>query len=238
MMEFLYPLMQGYDSVALQADIELGGTDQKFNLLVGRALQERYNQQPQIVITMPLLVGTDGVEKMSKSLGNYIGINEPATEIYGKAMSIPDSQIVNYFTLATEIPGDRLAAIKKELEGGDINPMKFKKELAFELVKLYHDKASAEQAQLDFETKFSKREIPDDIPELAIESVTPTIWIANLIVQSGVAKSNGQAIRLVQGGGVQLNSQKIADKDFQVDLTVENVIKIGKKNFYKIVWNK
>jgi len=237
-MEFLYPLMQGYDSVALKADIELGGTDQKFNLLVGRVLQERYGQNPQIVITMPLLVGTDGVEKMSKSIGNYIGINESPTEIYGKAMSIPDSKILDYFTLATEVDTDRLKAIKNQLETGSVNPMILKKELAFNLVELYHNRAEAEKARLDFELKFSKKEIPEDIPELPISSVEPNIWIAKLIVDSGIAKSNSQAIRLVQGGGVILNGAKVTDKDFKIDLTAENVIKIGKKNFFKIVWNK
>jgi tyrosyl-tRNA synthetase len=236
-MEFLYPLMQGYDSVALKADIELGGTDQKFNLLVGRVLQERYGQKPQIVMTLPLLVGTDGVEKMSKSLDNYIGINEPATEIYGKTMSIPDDQILNYFTLATEVSTQKLVEIKKQLDSGSVNPMELKKELAFELVKLYHDETSARKAQEDFEMKFSRREIPDDIPELAVSSDEPKIWIASLIVQSGVAKSNSQALRLVTGGGVQLNGTKISDKDLKVDLREENIIKIGKKNFFKIVWN-
>lgn len=237
-MEFLYPLMQGYDSVALKADVEIGGTDQKFNLLVGRALQERYGQKPQIVLTHPLLVGTDGVEKMSKSLGNYIGINEPPTEIFGKAMSIPDSLIVNYFTLATEVDSTRIADIKKQLETDSVNPMIFKKELARELVKLYHDETAAKKAQEDFEMKFSKKEIPGDIPELAISSDEPELWIVNLIVQSGVAKSNSQAMRLVKGGGVQLNGTKVTDKDLKVKLSEENIIKIGKKNFFKIVWNK
>jgi len=238
LMEFLYPLMQGYDSVALQADIELGGTDQKFNLLVGRALQERYGQNPQIVLTMPLLVGTDGVEKMSKSIGNYIGINEAATEIYGKAMSIPDSKILDYFTLATEIDSDRLKQIKNQLETESVNPMILKKELAYNLVELYHNRAEAEKARQDFEMKFSKKEIPDDIPELAISSVEPTIWIAKLIVDSGIAKSNSQAIRLLQGGGIVLNGAKVTDKDHKIDLTADNVIKIGKKNFFKIIWSK
>jgi len=237
-MEFLYPLMQGYDSVALKADIELGGTDQKFNLLVGRVLQERYGQKPQIVLTMPLLVGTDGVEKMSKSIGNYIGINEAPTEIYGKAMSIPDSKILDYFTLATEVDSNRLKEIKNQLDTESINPMVLKKELAFNLVELYHNRTEAEKARLDFDMKFSKKEIPDDIPELAISSAEPGIWIARLIVESGIAKSNSQAIRLVQGGGVTLNGARVTDKDLKIDLTVENVIKIGKKNFFKIVWDK
>ncbi|MCP4581628.1 MAG: tyrosine--tRNA ligase [candidate division Zixibacteria bacterium] len=237
-MEFLYPLMQGYDSVALKADIELGGTDQKFNLLVGRVLQERYGQPAQIVMTMPLLVGTDGVEKMSKSLGNYIGIHDNPTEIFGKAMSIPDNQILNYFTLATEVTSDTLERIKKQLESDSVNPMVLKKELAFNLVELYHNEVEAKKAQEDFEMKFSKKEIPEDIPQLSISSDEAKVWIARIIVDSGVAKSNSQAIRLVKGGGVQLNGAKVMDKDHHVDLAAENVIKIGKKNFFKIIWNK
>ena len=235
-MEFLYPLMQGYDSVALKANIELGGTDQKFNLLVGRVLQERYGQKPQVILTLPLLVGTDGVEKMSKSLGNYIGINEDPKDIYGKAMSIPDNQILNYFTLATEVDSGRLERIKQQLENPSVNPMTLKKELAFDLVELYHSKSDAEAARDDFEMKFSRREIPEDIPELAIASDDPKVWLARVIVESGVASSNSAALRLVKGGGVQLNGAKVSDKDFQLDLREENIIKIGKKNFFKIVW--
>ncbi|MCD6163109.1 MAG: tyrosine--tRNA ligase [candidate division Zixibacteria bacterium] len=237
-MEFLYPLMQGYDSVALHVDVEIGGTDQKFNLLVGRTLQERYGQQAQIVMTLPLLVGTDGVEKMSKSLGNYIGINDPGTEIYGKAMSIPDNQILNYFTLATEVNEDKLKQIKLQLESDSVNPMVLKKELAWTLVELYHNKAEAEKARNDFEMKFSKKIIPDDIPELLISSDEPRVWIVKVIAASGIAKSNSAAIRLIKGGGIQLNGAKIADKDQKVDLSNDNVIKIGKKNFFKIKWNK
>jgi len=237
-MEFLYPLMQGYDSVALQADIEIGGTDQKFNLLVGRVLQERYGQKPQIVMTWPLLIGIDGVEKMSKSLGNYIGINEPPQEIFGKAMSIPDNLIYDYFNLATEVDGIRLATIKKQLDSEAVNPMILKKELAFDLVELYHGRSAAAAAQDDFELKFSKRELPEDLPELTIASGDRHIWVVKVLVASGIAKSNSAAIRLIQGGGVQLNGAKLADKDHQIDLAVDNIIKIGKKSFFKIRWNK
>ena len=237
-MEFLYPLMQGYDSVALNVDIEIGGYDQKFNLLVGRVLQERYGQKSQIVMTLPLLVGTDGVEKMSKSLGNYIGINDPATEIYGKAMSIPDSQILNYFTLATDVSEEKFKQVKQQLDSGSVNPMILKKDLAYTLVEIYHNKAEADKARQDFEMKFSKKEIPDDIPELLVSGDQPQVWVVKVIVESGVAKSNSAALRLIKGGGIQLNGIKIADKDCKVDLSSENVIKIGKKNFFKIKWNK
>lgn len=238
MMEFLYPLMQGYDSVALRANVELGGTDQKFNLLVGRALQERYGQKPQTVITMPLLVGTDGAEKMSKSLGNYIGINESPTEIFGKVMSIPDSLIYNYYLLATEVDETKLKSVKTQLEDKSFNPMILKKELGETIVALYHSRNDAIHARQDFEMKFSKREIPDDIPTLDIASPEQMIWIVKVIVLSGVANSNSAAIRLIQGGGVELNGAKISDKDYKIDLSQTNTIKIGKKSFFKINWNK
>ena len=237
-MEFMYPLMQGYDSVALRADVELGGTDQKFNLLVGRSLQERYGQKPQVVLTLPLLVGTDGVEKMSKSLGNYIGINESPQQIFGKAMSIPDNLIHKYFMLATEIDEARLVQIKTQLDSGSINPMVLKKELARTLVEMYHSRIEADNAQKDFELKFSKREIPEDVPELAIANVENTIWIVKLIIASKVASSNSAAVRLIEGGGVELNGVKISDKNHQVDLAAGGIIKIGKKNFFKIKWDK
>jgi tyrosyl-tRNA synthetase len=237
-MEFMYPLMQGYDSVALGANIELGGTDQKFNLLVGRVLQERYGQQPQVVITLPLLVGTDGVEKMSKSLGNYIGINESPTEIYGKAMSIPDSLIYNYFVLATEVDQDKLKAVKIQLEDKSFNPMVLKKELAAILVEMYHCPDDARRAEKDFEQKFSRREIPDDLPELAISGPDQFVWIVKAIVLSNLAFSNNAAIRLIQGGGVELNGSKISDKDYKIDLAQNNVLKIGKKNFFRLKWHK
>ncbi|NLI16762.1 MAG: tyrosine--tRNA ligase [candidate division Zixibacteria bacterium] len=238
LMEFMYPLMQGYDSVALRADIEIGGTDQKFNLLVGRALQERYGQKPQTVITMPLLVGTDGVEKMSKSLGNYIGINESPIEMFGKVMSIPDSLIYNYFLLATEIDESRLMSVKAKLEDKSFNPMILKKELGEAIVELYHSRADAVRAREDFEMKFSKKEVPDDIPVLDISSPEQMIWIVKVIVMSGVANSNSAAIRLIQGGGVMLNGAKITNKDYQIDLNQPNTIKIGKKSFFKINWIK
>jgi len=237
-MEFLYPLMQGYDSVALKADIEIGGTDQKFNLLVGRVLQERYGLKPQIVLTLPLLVGTDGVEKMSKSLGNYIGINDSPTEIYGKSMSIPDNQILNYFTLATEADTDKLDQVKQQLESGSINPMELKKELAFMLAEMYHNKDKAKKAEKDFEMKFSKKEIPDDIPELILASGSQITEIYNVVMASGVPSSGSACRRLFSGKAIELNGEKIADMNYKVDLSDENVIKIGKKNFFKIIWNK
>lgn len=237
-MEFIYPLMQGYDSVALHADIEIGGTDQKFNLLVGRSLQERYGQKPQVVMTFPLLLGTDGKEKMSKSLGNYIGINEPPEQIYGKTMSIPDNLIYDYFLLASNVGQSRLAEIKKALDSGSVNPMTLKKELAFNLVEIYHSSAEAERAARDFELKFSKRDIPENIPILEINSAERDIWLPRAIVISGVAASSSAAIRLIEGGGVELNGARVEDKNYRINLAEDNILKIGKKNFFRLRWVK
>ncbi len=233
-MEFIYPLMQGYDSVALKADIEIGGTDQKFNLLVGRSLQERYGQKPQVVLTFPLLIGTDGKEKMSKSLGNYIGINESPEQIYGKTMSIPDHLIYDYFLLASNVSQTRLAEIKQMLDDGSVNPMALKKELAFNLVEIYHDSAAAERAARDFELKFSKRDLPEEIPTLEISSPENEIWLPKAIVISGVAGSTSAAIRLIEGGGVEINGARITDKNHQINLENDNILKIGKRNFFRL----
>ena len=233
-LEFMYPLVQGYDSVALHADVELGGTDQKFNLLVGRDLQREYGQEPQVVLTMPLLVGTDGVEKMSKSLGNYIGICEEPEQIYGKAMSIPDSLIYDYFKLGTDIDSAELEDIKRQLETPDVNPMSLKKRLAWKLVEFYYDSKSADRAQQGFEKQFSKREVPDEVPELLIESDDDKAWLPQVITASGVASSNSAAMRLIQQGGVRIGGETITDKDYRVSLRDGVIIKIGKKHYFKI----
>jgi tyrosyl-tRNA synthetase len=234
MLEFMYPLVQGYDSVALKADVEMGGTDQKFNLLVGRELQREYGIEPQIVITMPLLIGTDGVEKMSKSLGNYIGINEAPDQIFGKAMSIPDNLILDYFTLGTDIPDSALKEIKNQLSSSDINPMILKKRLAWELVKKYHNTDEADKARAGFEKQFSRREVPDEIAELLIESPDDEIWLPKVITASGVESSNAAAIRLITQGGVKLNGKTITDRDYKVSLKENIVIKIGKRNYFRL----
>jgi tyrosyl-tRNA synthetase len=234
MLEFMYPLVQGYDSVALKADVELGGTDQKFNLLVGRDLQREYGLEPQIVLTMPLLVGTEGVEKMSKSLGNYIGIDEPPEQIFGKAMSIADILIYDYFKLATNVDATELDEIKRQLESNEVNPMILKKRLAWKLVEIYHNKEAANAARDGFEKQFSKREIPEDVPELLMESVSDKVWLPLVIRASGLAKSNGEAIRLIQQGGVKIDGKPISDKDYEVSLTEGIIVKIGKKNYFRI----
>jgi len=235
MLEFMYPLVQGYDSVALKADVELGGTDQKFNLLVGRDLQTAYGQQPQVVITMPLLVGTDGVEKMSKSLGNYIGICDEPDQIYGRTMSIPDELIYDYFELATDVPSDELKSIKNMLDSKKVNPMDLKKNLAWKLVEIYHDSGKADKAQENFVKQFSKGEIPDKMPDLLVDfDENNQAWLPKVISDSGVVKSNSQVVRLIKQGGIKINDETVTDKDHKISGGDELIIKIGKKNYFRI----
>ena len=235
MLEFMYPLVQGYDSVALKADVELGGTDQKFNLLVGRDLQTSYGQEPQVVITMPLLVGTDGVDKMSKSLGNYIGISESPDQIYGKTMSIPDELIYDYFVLATDVSADELDEIKGQLDSSKINPMDLKKRLAKKLVDIYHDRDSADSAEDNFVKQFSKGEVPDELPDLLIKfDDNNEAWLPGVIKESGVVKSNSQAIRMIEQGGIKINDETIKNRDHKIRADGDLVVKIGKKNYFRI----
>lgn len=236
--EFLYPLMQGYDSVALQADIELGGTDQKFNLLVGRTIQREYGQEPQVIITMPLLEGTDGVEKMSKSLNNYIGINEPPQVMYGKVMSIPDNLMIRYFELVTDVPLNEIGKIKIDLENNNIHPRDVKKRLAREIVQLYHGHSASLIAEEEFEKVFKKKLHPEEIKELVLKKDNlkeGKIWITELIAMSNLVSSKSEARRLIKQGGVRINGEKVSDPNF--DLTVEEgmILKIGKLNFIKLV---
>jgi tyrosyl-tRNA synthetase len=234
-LEFLYPLVQGYDSVALRADVELGGTDQIFNLLVGREVQREYGQEPQVVITMPLLVGTDGVEKMSKSLGNYIGICEPPREIYGKTMSIADDLIVPYFRLLTEVSSQELADIENRMRSQEVNPRDLKMRLAREIVAQYYDAQSAAAAEEEFKRIFQRRGLPDEIPEYVVRPQEQPIWIVKLMVASGMAATNGQARRLIAQGGVRIEDHKITDEDLELRIDREILLKIGKKRFLKVV---
>jgi len=235
--EFLYPLMQGYDSVALKADIELGGTDQKFNLLVGRTIQREYGQEPQVIITLPLLEGLDGVEKMSKSLNNYIGINESPKDMYGKAMSIPDSLMLRYFELVTDVALDEIDKMKKGLENEDLHPRDVKKRLAREIVQLYHSKKDALIAEEEFEKIFKSKLNPEEIKEIVLKKDNlkeGKIWITKIITLSGVVKSKSEARRLIEQGGVKINGEKVIDP--YLDLTIKEgmIIKIGKLNFIKL----
>ncbi len=234
-LEFLYPLVQGYDSVALRADVELGGTDQIFNLLVGREIQREYGQEPQVVITMPLLVGTDGVEKMSKSLGNYIGICEPAREIYGKTMSISDDLIGLYFRLLTEVPTAELADMEKRMRDQQVNPRDLKMQLAREIVTRYYDHDTALAAEKEFKRIFQKQGLPDEIPEYAVPAGERPIWIVKLLVDSGMASTNGQARRLIAQGGVRIGEDRVSDENLELPVEGEILIKIGKKRFLKVI---
>ncbi len=235
--EFLYPLVQGYDSVALQADVELGGTDQKFNLLVGRELQKQWGQRPQCVLTMPLLEGLDGVNKMSKSLGNYIGITEPPKEIFGKTMSISDELMVRYYELLSDVDLTSLQQVRDGVAGkpGGRHPMESKKALARELVARFHDATAAVQAEAEFVQQFKQKEIPDDIPVVRFAAGDP-VWVCRLLAEAGLVTSNGEARRLVQQGGVKLNGEKVGNPDLEVQAAGEVVLQAGKRRFARVIF--
>ncbi len=230
--ELLYPLSQAMDSVAVKSDIELGGTDQKFNLLVGRDIQQAYGQEPQVIITNELLEGTDGTEKMSKSLNNAISFTDSPKEIFGRTMSIPDNLIYKYFKLATLLGKDELDKIKKELEDKDTNPRNLKVRLGYELVKKYYDKESAKSALNEFETIFVKKEIPDDIPEYKLEA--DGVKLANLMKDTKMVDSTSEAVRLIKQGAVTINGEKVTDKDLVIIRNEDFVLKAGKRKFLKV----
>ncbi len=233
--EFLYPLAQAMDSVAIRSDVELGGTDQKFNLLVGRDIQREYGLEPQVIITTPLIAGTDGIEKMSKSYNNYIGISESPQNIFGKTLSIPDNLIYNYFELATDIPNNELKKIKIQLEDSSVNPRDLKRQLAKKLVEMYHDKNSAEEAEKEFDKIFIKKEIPDDIPVFKFENNTTEINILDLITKVNFAGSKGEARRLVSQGGVSIDGEKITNISTDIKITGSQILKVGKRKFIKLL---
>lgn len=234
MLEFLYPLLQAYDSVALHADVELGGSDQKFNLLLGRKIQGEFGQEPQVAFMMPLLTGTDGKEKMSKSLDNSVGIFDQPEEIYGRIMSIPDSLILDYFTLATDLPSDEIARIGKELDEGVTNPMEFKQRLGRQIVSMYHSAVDAKKAEDDFLTRFRHRTIPDDIPEISVDWANTAIPIKDLLVLAGSVSSGSEARRMVQGKAVSVNGERIDDFRQSIPFTEALVLKVGKRKIYRI----
>lgn len=234
--EFFYPLMQGYDSVALTADIEFGGTDQKFNLLMGRHLQEEFGQEPQVAIMMPILEGLDGVQKMSKSLGNYIGIDEEPTEIYGKCMSIPDALMVRYFELVTDVSLEELEEIRNGLANGSLHPRDTKMRLAHTLVRLYHGEGMADQAQSEFIKVFQQGDIPTDIPEFSFTIQSEAIWLPKLLTQLAIASSNSEAKRAIQQGSVKINGEKITDGDAKITVSDGMIVQVGKRKFAKIVF--
>ncbi len=231
--EFLYPLAQGYDSVALKTDIELGGTDQKFNLLVGRELQKHFGQPPQCILTMPLLEGLDGVNKMSKSLGNYVGINEPPNEIFGKLMSISDDLMWRYLELLSFEP---LATIRRWREevGGGRNPRDVKVLLAQEIVARFHSRAAAESALADFEARFREGALPDDLPEVTLRCGPDGLGIAQMLKQAGLTASTSEAFRMIDQGGVKLDGERVSDKALKIGAGRTLIAQVGKRKFAKV----
>ncbi len=235
--EFLYPLVQGYDSVALRADVELGGTDQKFNLLVGRELQKQEGQRPQTVLTMPLLEGLDGINKMSKSLGNYIGITEPPKEIYGKVMSISDELMVRYYELLSDVDLATLQKVRDGVAGrpGGAHPMESKKALARELVARFYGGDASRQAEEDFVHQFKRKEVPEDIPTVRFPAEGP-VWICRLLAEAGLVGSNGEARRLIRQGGVKADGEKVTDPDREIPPSGEVVLQAGKRRFARVIF--
>ncbi|MCQ4575314.1 MAG: tyrosine--tRNA ligase [Candidatus Brocadiales bacterium] len=231
--ELLYPLMQGYDSIMVKSDVELGGTDQLFNLLVGRDLQRDWGFEPQVTVTMPLLEGTDGHKKMSKSLGNYIGITEEPTQMFGKAMSVRDDLMKKYFILATDLDENRI----DDLLHHDVHPREAKAELGKEIVARYWDRKAAERASKEFDRVFKEHELPEDMPEVVLpekELKNGKMWIVKLLVAGDFAKTNGEARRLVAQGGVTIDNKTCRDTNAEVDITPGMVIKVGKRRFARI----
>ena len=246
--ELLYPLLQAYDSVKIQADVEFGGTDQMFNLLVGRELQQMEGQRPQQVFLMPILVGTDGVQKMSKSLDNYVGVEEPPNDMYGKLMSLPDELIVPYFEYLTDAPQEELTSFSSDLAAGSINPMDMKKRLAREITTQFHESAGADAAQENFERVVQRRDLPEEIPEFAEPSLDPSFdgesrRLSNIIVDAGLATSAAEAKRLISQGAVQLITESAGDaRTFERDdrasglgLAHRSVLKVGRRRFVRLI---
>jgi tyrosyl-tRNA synthetase len=224
LLEFMYPLLQAYDSIQVEADVEIGGTDQKFNLLMGRQLQRDFNQEPQVIITMPLLEGIDAVRKMSKSYGNYIGITEPPEEIFGKIMSISDQLMVKYYELLTE---EDLDEVKR------MDPRQAKAKLAREVIQKYHSETEAKKAEEEFEKVFVKRELPEKIEEIKISG--KKIWVVDLLVKAGLATSKNEAKRLITLGGVKINQKRIKDSDMDLLMDKEYIVQVGRRKFRRIV---
>ncbi|MDT3734645.1 MAG: tyrosine--tRNA ligase [Denitratisoma sp.] len=231
--EFLYPLCQGYDSVAMRADVELGGTDQKFNLLVGRELQKHYGQPPQCILTMPLLEGLDGVNKMSKSYGNYVGINEPPREIFGKLMSVSDDLMWRYYELLSFRSNEEIARLKDEISGGR-NPRDVKVLLAQEIVERFHSRQAAEDALVDFEARFRQGAIPQDIENVGIVCEAEGMGIAQVLKQAGLTGSTSEALRMIEQGGVRLDGEKVSDRALVLKPGTTVVLQVGKRKFARI----
>ncbi|MCD6501706.1 tyrosine--tRNA ligase [bacterium] len=232
--EFLYPLAQAMDSVVLGADVELGGTDQKFNLLVGRDVQREYGIEPQVIMTMPLLEGTDGERKMSKSYDNYVGLTQEPVEMFGRLMSVPDSMILKYYELAAFAEPELLSDVKSKLDSGDVNPMELKKDMALRVIALYHGREAGEAAKAEFERVFSDRENPDDMPQAKYPAGS-SVWIVDILRENGLVKSGGEARRLIGQGAVSIDGEKIDDDKLELNITSKMIIKVGKRRFLEII---
>jgi len=236
--EFLYPLMQGYDSVELEADVELGGHDQIFNLLVGRELQKSYGKDQQVVITMPLLEGTDGKMKMSKSLGNYIGFTDTPKDMYGKTMSIPDDLMIKYYELLTDLPDEQISALSKGIKDGSVHPKRAKSDLAKIFVAQFYGKEEAEKAEQGFDAVFKNNQLPEDIPLVKIKKDQLTegkIQVSKLIAAAGLLDSVGEAKRMIKGGGVKLDETKVTDENMLVALDSEKLLSVGKRKHARVI---
>lgn len=238
--EFLYPVMQAFDSVQIKADVEMGGTDQLFNLLAGRELMEKMGMEPQVCLTLPLLEGTDGVKKMSKSYGNYVGLTDEPSDMFGKIMSIPDELMVKYYRLASTAPVDEIDKIEAGLAADELHPNKVKRALARNIVAAYYDEGAATAAEEQFDLVFKRHDVPDDVPEFAAD-LTPNedglVYVAKLLHDAGMAQSVGEARRLIDGGGVKVNGEPLAPKSYNVEpaLLEHAVIQVGKRKFVKLV---
>ena len=237
--EFLYPLMQGYDSVAIKADVELGGTDQTFNLMMGREVQRSYGLEPQVVFTMPLLEGTDGVRKMSKSYDNYVGLTDSPEQMFGRVMSVPDGLLGRWFQLCTELPAADIDGLEQGLGDGSVRPADAKRRLAREIISLYHDPAAAAEAEERFDRVHRDHEVPDDVPERAVPEAAVKdgrVWLPRLLVELGLASSNSDARRLVSGGGVKLDGVALEDPEAELPLEdlVGRVLQVGRRRFARV----
>ncbi len=234
--EFLYPLIQGYDSVALEADVELGGTDQRFNVLMGRDLQRTWGQDPQVVITLPLLEGLDGVNKMSKSLGNYIGITDEANDVYGKILSISDELMWRYYELLSDLTKQEIDKLKADVENGTVHPKAAKMQLAREITARFYDEGAALHAEAHFETVFKKHDLPDDIPEYQCSWPEETIWLPKLLAEAGMVKGTGEGRRMIKQNAVSLDGEKTTDQDHNVPAQSEVLLKVGKRKFCRVIF--
>ena len=232
--EFLYPLIQGYDSVAMRADIELGGTDQRFNVLMGRDLQRTWGQEPQVVITMPLLEGLDGVNKMSKSLGNYIGITEKADDIYGKVLSVSDELMFRYYDLLSDLSAEAIASLRQDMEAGRVHPKAVKMRLARELTARFYDEVTAGKAEENFERVFQKHDTPADVPEVEVTVAEDAVWLPRLLTIAGLVSGTGEGRRMIKQNAVSIDGGKIDDVEYHVKPAGELLLRVGKRKFCKV----